>query len=767
MIDIQKILKSSNIKYKKNILLKDFTTTKVGGPAKYLVTAKKQEELVKIFNLVKKNKIDYLIIGAGSNLLISDKGFNGIVILNKVAGILLKDEKIVVKSGTFLFKLVIFSAKNGFTGIEELMGIPGTVGGAIYGNAGAYGKSTSDFLIRVKVTDGDKPYWILKKDLEFSYRDSNFKKDKRLILKAEFKLRKEDKGIIERNLKKILKGRQKKYKEGIYCPGSFFKNIEAKNLPKSILSKIPEEKIIYGKIPAGFLLESVSAKGLKIGKIEVSKKHANFFVNKGGGTAKDFYNLAMLLRKRVLDKYGISLEPEVQVIGFNKNIKNIAIIGFGLEGKDLVKYFINKGYDISVFDSKEEKELEISKDFKNVHFVTGKNYLSGNLNIFEKIYRSPGVYRYKRKLVEAEKNGVTLSSATQLFFDECPGKIIAVTGTKGKGTTSTLIYNILKKSGKDVFLVGNIGKPFLEILPKLNSKSWVVMELSSFQLIDLKKSPHIAVVLNITEDHLDWHKNREEYIDSKKNILNFQSKKDFAVINSDYQISKSFKNITKAKVYLTSVKKEVNGCYVKGKNIVLNVKTEKNIVADVGKLILKGKHNWENVNSAILAAYLAGANIQSIKEETFSFRGLEHRLEFVRTFKGIGFYNDSFATGPQPTIAAINSFSDPLTLILGGYDKGLNYSGLIDEINKYKNELKVILIGDLQEKIYGLLSKSFTKENIFKLNKSNMQEIIKKAIQITPKKGIILLSPAAASFDMFKNYKERGILFKKAVLELK
>ncbi|MFH1971589.1 MAG: UDP-N-acetylmuramoyl-L-alanine--D-glutamate ligase, partial [Patescibacteria group bacterium] len=661
MTDIENILKDANIKYKKNISLKEFTTTKVGGPAKYLVTVDTEKELVKIFSLVKKHEIDYLIIGGGSNLLISDQGFSGIAILNRVTGIRLKDEKIYVKSGTFLFQLVIFSAKNVFTGMEDLMGIPGTVGGAIYGNAGAYGKSTSDFLERVKVTDGGKPYWISKEELEFSYRESNFKKDKKLILEAEFKLKKEDKQIVEDNLKQILKDRQKKYKEGIYCPGSFFKNIEVKNLSKSILSKIPEEKIAYGKIPAGFLLETVSAKGMKIGKIEVSKEHANFFVNMGGGTAKDFYDLAMLLSKKVFDKYGISLEPEVQVVGFNAKNINIAVIGFGLEGQDLVKYFLNKGYNITVFDSKEKKELEITDDYNNVQFVTGKKYLSKNLDIFETIYRSPGVYRYKRKLVDAEKRGATISSATQLFFNECSGKIIAVTGTKGKGTTSTLIYNILKKSGKDVYLVGNIGKAFLEILPKLNSKSWVVMELSSFQLIDLKKSPHIAVVLNITEDHLDWHKNVEEYINAKKNILTHQSKKDFAVINSDYKVSESFKKITKANVYLTSVKKETNGCYIKGKNIVLNVGKDKNIIGEVEKLILKGKHNWENINSATVAAFLAGADLDSIKEETFSFKGLEHRLEFVREFQGVSFYNDSFATGPQPTIAAINSFKEPLT----------------------------------------------------------------------------------------------------------
>lgn len=767
MINIEKILENSGISYKKDVLLNEFTTTKVGGPAEFLVTVEKEDDLEKVFGLVRNNKINYLIIGGGSNLLVSGDGFDGVVIVNRVSGIRSKDNKVYVKSGTFLSQLVIFSVKNGLTGIEELMGIPGTVGGGIYGNAGAYGKSTSDFLEKVKVTDGIKTFWIFKKDLKFSYRDSSFKIDKKLILEAVFSLKKENKKIIKDNFKKILKDRQKKYEKGIYCPGSFFKNIEAKNLPKEILSKIPKENIVFGKIPAGYLLETVDAKGLKVGEIEVSEKHANFFINKGGGCAKDFYDLAMLLRQKVFDKYGIPLEPEVQVIGFKNKNRKIAIIGFGLEGQDLVRYFINKDYEITVFDRKDERQLEIPKDFKKVQFITGKNYLSGSLNDFETIYRSPGVYRYTRKLFDAEKKGVIVSSATQLFFDECPGKIIAVTGTKGKGTTSSLIYSILKKSGKDVFLVGNIGKPFLEILPKLTDNSWVVMELSSFQLIDLKKSPHIGVILNITEDHLDWHKSKEEYINAKKNILKYQTKKDFAVINSDYEIPKSFKKISKAKVYLTSVKNEVEGCYVKDKDITLKINDKKDLIGNVDKLILRGKHNWENVIPAVLASFLSGADLKSIKDEVFSFKGLKHRLELVRVVNNVSFYNDSFATGPQPTIAAINSFNEPLTLILGGYDKGLDYSGLIDEITRYKNDLKVILIGDLQEKFYELLSKSFSKQNIFKLNKSSMQEIIKKAVEITPKNGVVLLSPAAASFDMFKDYKERGTHFKKAVLELK
>ena len=767
MSNIENILDDSGIKYQKDISLKEYTTTKVGGPAKYLVTVEKEDDLEKVFGIVINNKINYLIIGGGSNLLVSDDGFDGVVIVNRVYGIKLKDNKVYVKSGTFLSQLVIFSVNSSLSGMEELIGIPGTVGGGIYGNAGAYGKSTTDNLEKVKVTDGIKTFWVSKEDLEFSYRDSNFKRDKKLILEAVFNLKKGDKNIIEENYKKILEDRQKKYDKGIYCPGSFFRNIEAKNLSKEILSKIPEEKIIFGKVPAGYLLETVDASGLKVGDVEVSEKHANFFINKGKGFAKDFYDLAMLLKQKVFDKFGISLEPEVQIIGFKNDNKKIAVIGFGLEGQDLVKYFFDKDYEITVFDRKDERQLDIPKDFKKIKFITGKNYLSETLDDFETIYRSPGVYRYTRKLFDAEKKGVVISSATQLFFDECPGKIIAVTGTKGKGTTSSLIYSILKKSGKDVFLVGNIGKPFLEILPKLTENSWIVMELSSFQLIDLNTSPHIAVILNITEDHLDWHKSREEYINAKKNILKHQLKIDFSVINSDYEIPKSFKKITNAKVYLTSAINEVEGCYVKNGDIVLKINDKKEIIGNVDKLILRGKHNWENITSAALASFLSGADIKSIKNEVFLFKGLEHRLELVKSINGVSFYNDSFATGPQPTIAAINSFNDPLTLILGGYDKGLDYTALINEINKYKNDLKVILIGDLQEKIYELLSKSFPKENIFKLDKSTMKEIINKTVEITPVNGVVLLSPAAASFDMFKDYKERGSLFKKAVLELK
>jgi UDP-N-acetylmuramoylalanine--D-glutamate ligase len=404
--------------------------------------------------------------------------------------------------------------------------------------------------------------------------------------------------------------------------------------------------------------------------------------------------------------------------------KKIAILGYGLEGMDAEKFLRSQGAEISILDKKFDK-----------------NYLS-NLSKFDIIVRSPGVYRYLPEIIEAEKNGVVITSAIKLFFDNCSCKIIGVTGTKGKGTTSTLIYEILKTDRRDVYLAGNIGKPMLELLPHLNSKSLVILEMSSFQLIDLDKSPHIAVVLNITEDHLDWHKNREEYVNAKKNIVSHQTAEDFAIVNSEYATSKSFTEIAKGKVIEFS-KDSLDEEFRK-------------------KLLLRGEHNLENIAAAVTVGQVLEINNEIILKTVRHFKGLEHRLELVDIVNGIAFYNDSFATGPQPTIAAINSFTEPETLILGGYDKGLNYSELGKVISNKENVKYIILIGDIGDKI----GKEIKNKNIINLGHVPMTRIVGTACGVTPKGGVVILSPAAASFDMFKNYKDRGERFKKAVEEL-
>lgn len=448
--------------------------------------------------------------------------------------------------------------------------------------------------------------------------------------------------------------------------------------------------------------------------------------------------------------------------------KKVAVLGLGLEGKDLVKFLLKQKSLITIFDQKREKELDLTGiEAGEVRIVCGKDYLSGGLSGFDIVFRSPGFYRYLVQLIEAEKQGVEISSATKLFFELCPAKIIGVTGTKGKGTTSTLIYEILKASGKRVFLAGNIGKPYLELLPKLKKEDFVILELSSFQLIDLEKSPQIAIVLNITLDHLDWHGDINEYIAAKSQIVRHQQKNDIAVINADYQIPLNFAKFTKSNVYYFSKKKKTNGCYIEKGRIILAADGKKIEIGKTNDLSLRGQHNWENVTAAICAAYLAGAKINAIKKAVFSFKGLEHRLELVGKVKGIAFYNDSFATNPQPTIAAVNSFSEPITLILGGSDKGLNYDGMAKVLSKKKNLRTVVLIGEISKKIKKSLYKAGFKGKIVDLGKTTMKRIVKTAFKQTPRGGVVLLSPATASFDMFKDYKDRGNQFKEAVRMLK
>lgn len=426
--------------------------------------------------------------------------------------------------------------------------------------------------------------------------------------------------------------------------------------------------------------------------------------------------------------------------------KNVAVVGFGIEGRDAINYLIAQEAGVTLLDKKQEADFDFSGiDKGKIKIKTGEDYLN-DLSDYEFIVRSPGVYRYLPELIEYEKNGGKITSAIKIFFENCPGKIIGVTGTKGKGTTSTLIYNLLKEDGRDAHLSGNIGKPYLELLPILNENSWVVMEMSSFQLIDMDKSPYISVVLNVTSDHMDWHKDLDEYVNAKKNIVRFQNASDYSLINEEYESSKDFAKEAKGKVVFFSKEK-------------LDPRYREN-------LLLKGEHNLENIAAAVAAAEVLNIDKDAIKKVVSNFKGLEHRLELVGMVSGVTFYNDSFATGPQPTIAAIKSFSEPETLILGGSDKGLEFSELGDVISKTENVANILLIGLIGPKIGDAVKSAGYKGNILDLGSPTMDYIVKKALELTPKGGVVILSPAAASFDMFKNYKDRGNQFRAAVTNL-
>jgi UDP-N-acetylmuramoylalanine--D-glutamate ligase len=443
--------------------------------------------------------------------------------------------------------------------------------------------------------------------------------------------------------------------------------------------------------------------------------------------------------------------------------KLVAVLGYGQEGKATAKYLIKHGVKPVLFDQKPwddwpEDEKKVIRDL-GINFIFGPDCFT-ELAGFNVAFRSPGI-----PILRIKDQGLKIiTSQTEWFFEHCPAKIIGVTGTKGKGTTSTLIYEMLKaesnvKSLKsNSYLTGNIGKiQPLDILDELSNKDWVVYELSSFQLQDLNRSPNIAVVLMVTSEHLDYHSDQKEYEEAKTASVKYQTEDDFTVINADYENSLKIGGQGKAhKYYFSRNKKVEQGCFVQGDDIVIAETALKLPIAD---LKLKGAHNLENICAAALAAHLAGVSFKAIKKTALEFKGLEHRLELVAQKNGVTFYNDSFSTIPETAIAAIRSFSEPLILILGGATKKSDFKELGQIINEAKNIKAIILIGEESANIKTALN--FKKE-ILERAKS-MSEIFSQIKSVAVNGDTVLLSPACASFDMFKNYKDRGDQFKAEV----
>lgn len=436
-----------------------------------------------------------------------------------------------------------------------------------------------------------------------------------------------------------------------------------------------------------------------------------------------------------------------------KNQK-VAILGLGKENIALVEYLVTSGAKVVVGDQKSREELgEYYQQIKDlpIQFRLGPHYLD-HLEDFKTVFRTPGLPYRNEKIQKAKEKGVEISSQIKLFFDLCPSPIIAVTGTKGKGTTTALIGNILKEAHRDVYVGGNIGSPPIEFIDKLTNDSIVVLELSSFQLQDLEKSPHIAVILDIKVDHLDYHLSRNEYVEAKRNIVKHQTKDDFACINADYLTSIEFASSTLGQVWWFSRRKSIDlGTFVLHNGLVLRTEDDELPVIKIDQIQLRGAHNLENIAAAITASFLAGADPGSIQEAVKGFKGLEHRLEFVREIDGVKFYNDSFSTTPETTMAAIRSFGEPIILLLGGSEKNADYQELTKAI-KQKNIKLIIPIGGTAKRIIPGIGEI-----------KSMAEAVKIAKEKSSPGDVVLLSPASASFDCFKNYQERGKIFKREV----
>jgi UDP-N-acetylmuramoylalanine--D-glutamate ligase len=414
----------------------------------------------------------------------------------------------------------------------------------------------------------------------------------------------------------------------------------------------------------------------------------------------------------------------------------IAIAGYGLEGEQNYLYYSARRHDVTIVDEKEIPDRPIPEGAKT---LLGEGVF-GALGSFDKVIRTAGLSPKKIKT-----NGI-IWSATNEFFKKSPAPIIGVTGTKGKGTTSSFIHEILKAAGKDVYLVGNIGVSALEILPKLTSESIVVYELSSFQLWDIRRSPHVAVVLPIEPDHLDVHDNFDDYIKAKANIIKYQSENDTVIFNKNNAISNNIGQSSRGN----------------------KIEYPYDIEIFESSIKLPGKHNIENASAAIAAARVFGINDEAIRQGLSAFKGLPHRLKFVARIDDIDFYDDSISTTPGSAVAAINSFSQPKILILGGSDKGANYNDLYKEVRSSDSMRAIITMGANGSRIANELREYIPNARAIN-DKSDMDfiSVIKAAEALAQPGDVVILSPAAASFDMFKNYADRGDQFIAAVNQLR
>lgn len=423
---------------------------------------------------------------------------------------------------------------------------------------------------------------------------------------------------------------------------------------------------------------------------------------------------------------------------------NVAIAGYGVEGESSYTYWHKLGADITIFDEKEPSRPVP----EGVTTYIGADAFS-KLDGFDVVIRTAGLS--PDKIVTNGK----IWSATNEFFAKCPVPIIGVTGTKGKGTTCSLIAEILKTADKTVHLVGNIGVPALSILGEVKPDDIVVFELSSFQLWDLEKSPETAVILMIEPDHMDVHSSMEEYVNAKANIVKHQNVDDLLIYHPTNQYSAEIAAQAPARKmkYLTP-----EGAYVKDDQIMI----EEIVICSTNEVGLVGAHNLENICAAITAAWHYTQDLDAIKSAVTSFKGLPHRLEFVREVNGVKYYNDSFSSAPGATIAAIRSFQEPEVLICGGFDRGLDYTELAQAIAEQQNIKKIVLIGQTKQAIAERFTAArFTKYQL--LETVDMNEVVQAAKKEAKPGDVVILSPGCASFDMFKDFKDRGEQFKQIV----
>lgn len=458
---------------------------------------------------------------------------------------------------------------------------------------------------------------------------------------------------------------------------------------------------------------------------------------------------------------------------FIEKIKNKKILfcGVGRSNVPFIDMVTQKGVAVSVYDSKEENNLDqnLIKHLKNNKLVSLRVHDENVWNEeYDIIIRTPGMNFLCKKLSNARENGAVVTSEMEIFFDICPCPIIGITGSDGKTTVSTLIYKMLTLQGITTHLGGNIGSPLLPKISQIRKNDFAVVELSSFQLISMRKSPDISVVTNISPNHLDVHKDMQEYISAKKQILLHQNAFSKAVLNFDNFETKKMKDIVRGKVSFFSMSNKLkNGVWKDdNENIIISKNGKDEKIMNVSEIKIPGRHNEENYLTAI-AAVSDLVSFENIKKVANSFNGVEHRIEFVDKINGVTYYNDSIASTPNRTIKGVLSlFDKKIILIAGGYYKNLPFDELASEIIKKVSVL--ILLGNTSEKIKEkvLDSENYKENNPKIIHVKSMNEAVEAAYENSHPGDIVALSPACPSFDLYKDFEDRGNNFKSLVKSL-
>ncbi len=449
------------------------------------------------------------------------------------------------------------------------------------------------------------------------------------------------------------------------------------------------------------------------------------------------------------------------------NGKRIAMCGIGVSHTQLILDFLSKGAKVYACDKRSRELLGETADKlekAGAELRLGEGYLD-NLEV-DIIFRTPGMNFNLPELEAARKKGIAVTSEMEVFFDLCPATIFAVTGSDGKTTTTTLIAKMLEAEGKKVFMGGNIGNPLLPEIENISPEDFVVAELSSFQLISMRKSPDVAVVTNVAPNHLDVHKDMDEYVEAKKNIILHQNAFSRTVLNRDNEITEGFRNFVRGQSLGFSMERRLNNGAWLDENGYLHMAYRGMDVPIMHRdeIAVLGDHNVENYLTAITAVW-GYVDVDTIIKVAREFKGVDHRIELVREVNGVKYYNDSIASSPTRTIACLKAFNNKIHLIAGGYDKHIPFEPMVPDV--LEKVEKLYLCGHTADKI----EKAVRDDKNYKgcpeiIRVENIAEAVEKASQNTKSGDVVALSPACASFDAFPNFVARGNHFKELVNKL-